>query len=276
MPKYEKVASPHIFYTCGEDGVVQHLLPIVALNAIAIDPSNPNLFAIGGSDVYARLYDPTDCFCPTHLIGNDDVGITGLAFSDHSELLLSYNDELIYLFPKGTGLGSDPQSSSYKDVCEGSEGPQVYKGHRNADTVKGVNFFGPNCEYVTSGSDCGRIFIWKKKDSQLVRVMKGDKDVVNCVEPHPHATVLATSGIENNIKIWTPKASEPVPLPTTIEEVKSDRRSRWSRFFTPNDLMMHILSRSNAERQHNAGEDDNLEIVEYVMSFTDGDGSSDD
>lgn len=40
--------------------------------------------------------------------------------------------------------------------------------------------------------------------------------------------------------------------------------------------MMHILSRSNAERQHNAGEDDNLEIVEYVMSFTDGDGSSDD
>ncbi|XP_031475334.1 uncharacterized protein LOC116247340 isoform X1 [Nymphaea colorata] len=304
--------SPHIFYTCGEDGVVQHFdlrthtatklvtcksfngrstyMPIVALNAIAIDPRNPNLFAIGGSDVYARLYDvrkykwegstdeiqPTDCFCPTHLVGNDDVGITGLAFSDHSELLLSYNDELIYLFPKGTGLGSDPQSSSSKDVCEGSEGPQVYKGHRNADTVKGVNFFGPNCEYVTSGSDCGRIFIWRKKDSQLVRVMEGDKDVVNCVEPHPHATVLATSGIENNIKIWTPKASEPVPLPTTIEEVKSDRRSRWSRFFTPNDLMMHILSRSNAERQHNAGEDDNLEIVEYVMSFTDGDGSSDD
>ncbi|KAF3772810.1 DDB1- and CUL4-associated factor 8 [Nymphaea thermarum] len=107
-------------------------MPIVALNAIAIDPRNPNLFAIGGSDVYARLYDvrkykwegstdeiqPTDRFCLTHLIGNDDVGTTGLAFSDHSELLLSYNDELIYLFPKGTGLGSDPQSLSSKDVCE--------------------------------------------------------------------------------------------------------------------------------------------------------------
>ncbi|KAH1099140.1 hypothetical protein J1N35_016061 [Gossypium stocksii] len=126
--------SPHIFYTCGEDGLVQHIdlrtatatelficcpiddsrvyTRVINLNAITIDPSNPNLFAVGGSDEYTRLYDlrkyksddstdfglPFDCFCPRHLIGEYQVGITGLAFSDESELLVSYNNEFIYLF----------------------------------------------------------------------------------------------------------------------------------------------------------------------------------
>ncbi|XP_058098366.1 uncharacterized protein LOC131243210 isoform X2 [Magnolia sinica] len=265
--------SPHIFYSCGEDGLVQHFdlrtqtatelftchsfhdkshyMPVVHLNAIAIDPRNPNLFAIAGADAYARVYDirkykldgstdygnPTDCFCPRHLIGDDQVGITGLAFSDQSELLVSYNDELIYLFSRDLGLGPDPVSASRsssgavagatsdpiselpsnQDAGTGP-GPQVYSGHRNCDTVKGVSFFGPNCKYVSSGSDCGRIFIWRKKGGELLRVMEGDSDVVNCIEPHPHATMLASSGIESDIKIWTPKATEPVLLPANIAE----------------------------------------------------------
>ncbi|KAK8625218.1 hypothetical protein V6N13_090093 [Hibiscus sabdariffa] len=262
--------SPHIFYTCGEDGLVQHIdlrtatatelftclpiddskayMPVVPLNTIAIDPRNPNLFAVAGSDEYTRLYDirkykwdgstdfgqPTDYFCPPHLIGDDQVGITGLAFSDQSELLVSYNDEFIYLFTRDMGLGPNPVPSSPYSACseanevgpdnsamEADEKaiPQVYKGHRNCETVKGVSFFGPKSEYVVSGSDCGRIFIWKKKGGELVRVMKADKHVVNCIESHPHTTVLASSGIENDIKIWTPNAIDKSVLPTNIEQV---------------------------------------------------------
>ncbi|KAB1226118.1 DDB1- and CUL4-associated factor 8 [Morella rubra] len=48
--------------------------------------------------------------------------------------------------------------------------PHVYSGHRNCLTVKGVNFFGPNDDYILSGSDCGHIFVWKK-EGELVRVM---------------------------------------------------------------------------------------------------------
>ncbi|KAK1261274.1 hypothetical protein QJS04_geneDACA001290 [Acorus gramineus] len=265
--------SPHIFYSCGEDGLVHHFdlrtqsatqllschsfgfktsyMQVVHLNAIAIDPRNPNLFVIGGSDEYARLYDirkyeldgssnhdrPVDCFCPCHLIGDKEVGITGLAFSDHSELLLSYNDESIYLFQRGLGLGPDPVPASPKSsnaeagnsfdpdtptqvVMDADEtpSPQVYTGHRNAETVKGVGFFGPNCEYVVSGSDCGNIFIWEKRGGELLRVMEADRRVVNSIESHPHTTLLASSGIENNIKIWTPNAREPAP-PVNLEEV---------------------------------------------------------
>lgn len=219
------------------------------LNAITIDPRNPNLFAIGGSDPFARVYDirkfnwdgssefgqPVDFFCPNHLVDDEGVGITGLAYSDQSELLVSYNDEFIYLFTKDLGFGPNPvfssqvsdssdnlPSSSISNV-EGDTkaGPQSYKGHRNCETVKGVNFFGPKCEYVVSGSDCGRIFIWNKKGSELVRVMEADKHVVNCVEPHPHATVLASSGIEHDIKMWIPKAIDRAILPTNIQKVCS-------------------------------------------------------
>ncbi|XP_073045606.1 uncharacterized protein [Primulina eburnea] len=265
--------SPHIFYTCGEDGLVQHIdlrtgtatslftckpvqkqsyMSVVHLNAITIDPRNPNLFAVGGSDQLARLFDirkykwdassefdrPVDYFCPPHLTDDEHVGITGLAFSDQSELLVSYSDEFIYLFARDIGLGPDPtltsQLSDGNDVADSSNlpsgsplsnvnanvtgAPQAYKGHRNCETVKGVNFFGPKCEYVMSGSDCGRIFIWKKKGGELIRVIEADKHVVNCIESHPHATVLASSGIEHDIKIWTPNNIDKATLPTNIQK----------------------------------------------------------
>lgn len=322
--------SPHIFYTCGEDGLVQHFdlrtksatklffcksfpdrfayMPIVHLNTIAIDPRNPNLFAIGGSDEYARLYDirkykpdlssefgdPIDCFCPSNLIGNEQVGVTGLAFSDQSELLVTYNDELIYLFSKEQGLGSVPISSSTPkdfdmdaDAEDGSssisasssaEGksipvPQVYKGHRNRDTVKGVSFFGPNCEYVVSGSDCGRIFIWRKKGGELLRVMEGDKHIVNCIEPHPYATMLASSGIENDIKIWIPNGTEPAP-PVNLEELKQKRRGLPCRLVLPQDLARQILVLQR--RDTNDEDAENVEFLDLMMNYTGGEGSSED
>lgn len=68
--------------------------------------------------------------------------------------------------------------------------------------MKGVNFFGLNIEYVVSGLDCGRIFIWKKKGGKFVVLMKGDDIVVNCLEFYLYVIILVISGIEDIIKIW--------------------------------------------------------------------------
>ena len=39
---------------------------------------------------------------------------------------------------------------------------------------------------------------------------QGDADTVNCLEPHPHHLLtVATSGIEDTIKLWAPSAEEP-------------------------------------------------------------------
>ena len=57
-----------------------------------------------------------------------------------------------------------------------------YRGHCNVQTVKDVNFFGLQDEYVVSGSDSGHLFIWDKKTSQLVNILEGDREVVNVVQ----------------------------------------------------------------------------------------------
>ncbi|XAR60486.1 hypothetical protein NMG60_11033893 [Bertholletia excelsa] len=306
--------SPYVFYSCGEDGFVQHYdlrsnsarklfccssftdnkqsSSSIRLNAIVIDQRNPNYFAVGGSDEYARIYDirkyqcdassdldtPVNTFCPRHLIELHDVHITALAYSNTSELLVSYNDELIYLFQKNMGIGPSPLSVPHEEL-EKLEEPQVYSGHRNAQTVKGVSFFGPHDEYVMSGSDCGHIFIWKKKGAKLVRLMVGDRRIVNQLEPHPYMPVIATSGIEKTIKIWAPVSSDGLPLPDNVQEIlESNRRGREDHShvtLTP-DVVMHVLrlhrrqALAYVERRNNRSdvESDEEDDDAYVLRFS--------
>jgi WD repeat-containing protein 42A len=204
----------------------------VRLNTIAIDPQNPNYFSVGGSDEYVRLYDsrrinsdassnmnlPVDTFCPKHLLKGGKVHITGVAYSKSSEMLVSYNDELVYLFQNNMGLGSNPESTLPENLDKLKD-VQAYSGHRNSRTVKGVSFFGPNDEYVLSGSDCGNVFIWKKKGGKVMRMMCGDRNVVTCVEPHPRFPFVATSGIGRIIRIWSPESKKVIPLPKHANQV---------------------------------------------------------
>ncbi|KAM0889748.1 hypothetical protein ACQ4PT_027508 [Festuca glaucescens] len=240
-----KQGSPHILYSCGDDGLV-HESPTklftcysfsdrsrrVRLNTVAIGPQNPNYFSVGGSDEYVRLHDfrrinldassdlnlPVDTFCPKHLLMGGKVHITGIAYSYSREILVSYNDDLVYLFQNNMGIGPNPESAQPDDLDKLEE-LQAYSGHRNSRTIKGVSFFGPNDEYVVSGSDCGNVFIWRKKGGKLMRMMRGDKNVVNCIEPHPQFPFLATSGIDKTIKIWTPASNKVIPLPKHADQI---------------------------------------------------------
>ncbi|KAJ0021595.1 hypothetical protein Pint_32244 [Pistacia integerrima] len=271
----------------------------IRLNAMVIDPRNPVYFAVGGSDEYARVYDirkckwdascssdiPVNTFCPSRLIGSNNIHITGLAYSSTSELLVSYNDELIYKFEKNMGLGSSPLSIPREDLQK-VEDPPVYTGHRNSQTVKGVSFFGPNDEYVLSGSDCGHIFVWKKKGGKLVRLMLGDRNIVNQLEPHPHLPMFATCGIERSVKLWAPMASNVPPLPDNVEKImESNRQGRedHSRINLTPDVIMHVLrlqrrqTLAYIERRYNRADvesDDEDEGEAYVLGFSDSDASS--
>ncbi|KAF9944437.1 DDB1- and CUL4-associated factor 6, partial [Mortierella alpina] len=91
---------------------------------------------------------------------------------------------------------------------------QTYSGHRNARTmIKEANFFGPNSEFIMSGSDDGRIFFWDKLTGKILNVIKGDRSVVNCLQPHPTSSfLLAASGIDRTIKIFMPTAADKVDL----------------------------------------------------------------
>ncbi|EIN10643.1 WD40 repeat-like protein [Punctularia strigosozonata HHB-11173 SS5] len=79
-----------------------------------------------------------------------------------------------------------------------------YAGACNVETVKDVNFLGPNDEFVASGSDDGNFFIWKKTSRRIHGVYEGDGSVVNVIERHPHLPLLAVSGIDTTVKLFAP------------------------------------------------------------------------
>ena len=81
---------------------------------------------------------------------------------------------------------------------------RVYTGHCNVKTVKDVNYFGLQDEYVVSGSDSGHVFIWDRKTAQLVNILEGDGEVVNVVQGHPYEPIMAVSGIDHTIKMFSP------------------------------------------------------------------------
>jgi DDB1- and CUL4-associated factor 6 len=79
---------------------------------------------------------------------------------------------------------------------------RCYKGHLNARTVKDVNYYGLDDEYIVSGSDDGHFFIWDRNTSEVVNILQGDGEVVNVIQGHPYEPMLAVSGIDSTVKIF--------------------------------------------------------------------------
>ncbi|KAL0587881.1 DDB1- and CUL4-associated factor 8-like protein 2 [Plecturocebus cupreus] len=234
--------SPYKFLTSGEDAVVftvdlRQGRPAskivvtrenkkVGLYTISVNPANTYQFAVAGQDQFVRIYDQRRIdekenngvlkkFTPHHLINCDfPTTITCTVYShDGTELLASYNDEDIYIF-----------NSSHSD---GAQYAKRFKGHRNNTTVKGVNFYGPKSEFVVSGSDCGHIFFWEKSSCQIIQLLNGDiESTINCLEPHPYLPVLAASGLDQNVKIWTPTAEAATELTGLKDVIK---KNKWKR-----------------------------------------------
>jgi len=96
-------------------------------------------------------------------------------------------------------------------------------GHCNTTTdIKEANFFGPHGEYIIAGSDDGRFFIWDRKTCSIVRILQGDESIVNCLQPHPTQCLLATSGIETTVKLWTPMPEDGTKDPRVVMDTEFD------------------------------------------------------
>ncbi|CAF3596133.1 unnamed protein product [Adineta steineri] len=276
-------------FSCGEDGLVyqidirenkaHRLLTInsetmnkLPLYSIELNRNNQNEFVLAGMDPYVRVFDrryieahtakPLKNFCPDLVKKIEDrrrqPSVTCAVYNhDGTEILGSYNDEDIYLF-----------NATHSD---GADAIHHYRGHRNNNTVKGVNFYGRNSEYVISGSDCGHVFIWDKNSEKCIWYDKGDDDgTVNVLEPHPHFPIIATSGLENDIKIWTPISQEPVDFKRLNMIMKRNAREREHELHFASVLdtdtggilrlmrpvFRRMVRRANAEDDEHTDEDD--------------------
>ncbi|KAL0949522.1 hypothetical protein HGRIS_009573 [Hohenbuehelia grisea] len=108
-----------------------------------------------------------------------------------------------------------------------------FTGTCNVETVKDVNFMGPEDRYITSGSDEGHFFIWDKRTGDLRGLYEGDGSVVNVIESHPSLPLVAVSGIDSTVKLFAPSATG---------------ESAFSRMQNAQEIMAANLRKSNAPR----------------------------
>ena len=60
-------------------------------------------------------------------------------------------------------------------------------------------------EFIVAGSDDGTFIVWDRRTTNIVRVLRGDDAIVNCLQPHPSTCLLATSGIDPVVRLWSPR-----------------------------------------------------------------------
>lgn len=269
--------SPHVFLSCGEDALVYGVdlreekptkLALtkegdkrIPLYSIHSNPGNSFEFCVSGRDHFIRVYDKRKIdkddlssgllkkFCPHHLVDSDvKANVTCAVYNyNGTEIIGSYNDEDIYMF------------NNYH--TEGAEYVKRYTGHRNNHTVKGVNFYGPKSEFIVSGSDCGHVFLWDKETEQIVQYLTGDDNgAINVLEPHPTLPVLATSGLDHEVKIWSPMAEQPTDLKGIKKATKRNMKEREDERIHDVDMIdgqmlwyiMHHMPRARRRREREA------------------------
>lgn len=90
-------------------------------------------------------------------------------------------------------------------------------GHDHTTTIKGVTFLGPRGEFVASGSECSRIFIWDSKNGNPLTALEGHLNTVNNVIV-PSSSVgeigggfrMASAGLESTVNLWNVSYSEKI------------------------------------------------------------------
>lgn len=118
-------------------------------------------------------------------------------------------DSPIFGFPFG-GHSSTAPREAYDNV-EIIHPRRMFKGARNVETVKDCNFLGTKSDKIASGSDDGYFFVWDKESGRLEGIWEGDGSVVNVMEQHPTLPLIAVSGIDSTVKMFSPIHNRPAP-----------------------------------------------------------------
>lgn len=89
-----------------------------------------------------------------------------------------------------------------------------HQDYYNSCTMKSCCFAGDNDEYVLSGSDDFNLYVWRVADADCEAsnqwvdshqmVLYGHRSIVNQVRYNAQRCVIASSGVEKIIKLWSP------------------------------------------------------------------------
>lgn len=186
-----------------------------AFHAVVYNPTEPRLLATANSKEGVSLWDirkplsvllryHQDSRTP-HQIGRS--GAMSVRFNSMGNQILALRRRLPPVLYDIT---------SYRPRCQFD-----HPGYYNSCTMKSCCFAGDEDEYVLSGSDDFNLYMWKIPDEANSRsadsaswvkeahmVLKGHRSIVNQVRFNAKNFMMASSGVEKIIKLWS---SFPMP-----------------------------------------------------------------
>ncbi|BFZ07001.1 hypothetical protein BsWGS_10039 [Bradybaena similaris] len=84
-----------------------------------------------------------------------------------------------------------------------------FHGHSQAFFTIYSSFGGLNEDYVASGSEDHKVFIWHTRRETPVAVLEGHRQTVNCVHWNPvEPGMLATASDDGTVRIWGPREKQ--------------------------------------------------------------------
>lgn len=129
-----------------------------------------------------------------------------------------------------------------------------FVGSCNTTTdIKEANYFGSKGQYIIAGSDCGCMLMWDRTTTNLLEAWQGDESIVNCLQPHPSTCLVATSGLDPVVRLWSPRP---------VDDSFVNRRAK----------EVEVLARTNQKRMNT----DPLEEMLRTMGYHTQDGRLDE
>uniref|UniRef100_A0A0R3RUX1 WD_REPEATS_REGION domain-containing protein n=1 Tax=Elaeophora elaphi TaxID=1147741 RepID=A0A0R3RUX1_9BILA len=157
-------------------------------------------------DGLVRIWDTANGQCVKTLVDDDNPPVSFVKFSPNGKYILAATlDSTLKLwdFNKGKCL-------------------KTYTGHKNEKycifanfSVTGgkydISFLFPRVkkdvkkfQWIVSGSEDNRVYIWNLQSKEIVQTLEGHTDVVLCTDCHPTQNIIASAALENDrtIRLW--------------------------------------------------------------------------
>lgn len=217
---------------------IPHRKPVYGLS---INPQNDEIIATAGEDGRLLLYDVREVSNQeAQVLAKQKTGFHSVMFNPmNPRFLVSANsedgvalwdcrkpkEELVHYdssVGKTSGISACFDSSGKKVLALRRRLPPVlyntqseqsicqfyHPAYYNSCTMKTCSFAGDNDEYILSGSDDFNLYMWGIPEDgdewgMAHMVMKGHRSIVNQVRYNKHNNLIASSGVEKMIKLWS-------------------------------------------------------------------------
>lgn len=285
-----------------------------AVYCISVDPSNDNAFAAACENGRIYLFDCRESYnqdnmpiliskrsafhavqhnplVPNLLVtANSKKGVTLWDLRWPRNALLKYNCGLVptssamsvQFNSRGTQIAALRRRLPPILYNVGSPHPIAEFEHNdyyNSCTMKTCCFAGPNDEFVLSGSDDFKLYVWKIPDNLMKSdvndescqwidkthlVLSGHRSIVNHVRYNSPNAIIASSGVEKIIKVWSPfNISDDNQVKTNIKRAIQDRRHIYSN----EEYLSLILDSTDALSSNDSNVDSVAEDPKMIAFF---------